>query len=177
MRQDAVTRNQVVTLILDGMDKTVTDTWNKLVDRFVADNLELTEGKEPMFHHAQVYYPLAVSSKFKTSFLRKNVPDIHEDLLDKFQKMHKIFIKDYQLFYGKFKSLLSAICRQAQDLDTFNEVLPSCLMKPINNAEVSYVPVRTAKGWGSDEELEKFINDNKEVIERAVYYSTIGKLT
>lgn len=176
MKQDAATRIQIVNTLMGTIDKEVTDTWNKVVDSFVQDNLELTQGLEKMFYHNQVYYPQRESSRYKTSFLRKNVKDIHADLQKEFDDMHQVFIKDFQLFRGKYKNLLGSICRVATQLDTFNEVLPSSLMKIINKSEVSYVALRTAQGWQSEEHKQDFIKTHKEVIDKAVYYSNIGHL-
>lgn len=176
MKHDANTRIHCMNLIMEAIDNEVNAAWLKLTNEIAADNKELCMGTQSMFSYQQTYFPIKGAERFKVSFLRKNVKPLHEDLMEEFEGLYKIFVKDYPLFRGKFKNLLGKVCREAVSIDCFNSVLPSSIMRPINTQEVSYAPLRSATGWRDDEHVAQFIQNHKAIIDKAVYFASIGKL-
>lgn len=172
MIQDAGIRLKFINTLLETVDKVVEDSFNQLCADMAYENSLISDLVSPkMFMYRATYYPNNVQCNYSKLLLSKTVTKINEELIPQFESIHQTYVKEYNLFRGKYKSMLSELCRHAVSIDCFSAVLTNSLMRDTH--ELSYVAMRSAKGIP---DIELFITKYKEVIEKAVYYISIRQL-
>lgn len=172
MIQDAGIRLKFINTLLETIDKVIEDSFNHLCTEMAYENSLITDLVNPkMFMYRATYYPDNVQRGYSKLILSRTVSKIHEDLIPQFESIYQTYVKEYNLFRGKYKSMLSELCRHAVSIDCFSAVLTDSLMRDTH--ELSYVAMRSAKGIS---DIEAFTTKYKEVIEKAVYYISIRQL-
>ena len=172
MLQDAAIRLNFVNAIVDGMDANVNHAWELTCIKTLADTDSggIIHAKD-VFRYRNEFLPASAAKKYKKIYLRQHALPLPDGMEDDFTPLYNLFVTEYAIIRGKFKAMLSDLCRNAVSIDCFAQVLPEVLLR--NTHDLSYVPMRTAEGV--EQNLAHF-DKYKEVIDRATYYTSIRQL-
>ena len=172
MVRDAASRLQFINLIMGDLDQRVNQAWNKTCQSIATENSQLTDClMTDVFKVKHEFWPADAALKYRTRHLRESAPSLHPTLRDEFDDLHTMMIKDYRLFRSQFKALLSNLCQQAVSAECFRSVLPEVLTRAA--ASAPDIPIRSAQGI---EDAEAIKAEYKEVLEAAVYYTSIRQM-
>ena len=173
MKADAASRLKYINLMLDALDKEVSDCWNKLCCDIENENSKFTLSSIKVFIFKSEFYPLNIADRFKNPVLRKYAVPLHSSLVEEFLETEKVMVREYASFRRKFKFMLSQICTVATSPADFDAVIPETVFKFKEDA--AYVPVASATGW-EDDQLQEFIIKYKPVLDKAKYYLGVRQL-
>ena len=179
---DSKIRLMFLNNITHPLEEEVTKTWDALCKEIEQENVTalIKDNQRPeqectVFTFRNSFYPTTKADTIKLSFLRRHALPLHKSLQEEFADLHKTFVIDYERFKGRFKHLLSALCRQANSVECFEDVLGEPLMRTVNKKELSYTPIPNVKPW-SDGERQRFKEQHKSTIKKANYYASIRQL-